>query len=221
MTQKEKIGVQIEVYSDVICPWCYVGEARLNQAIQSISADFNVAAVWQPFELNPTMPEGGMDRKEYLTRKFGHSDMSGMQEKLNAAGAADGLRFNFAAMKRVPNTFNAHRLLWFAKSNGLQGALADILFRRYFTETEDIGDLEVLVAAASEAGIVEDDARQFLESEAGSAEVRKEQAAGLALGIHAVPTFVMDGRVIASGAIAPTALAQLIQEGAEARLAKS
>jgi predicted DsbA family dithiol-disulfide isomerase len=226
MTQRQKTLVQLQVYSDVICPWCYVGKARLNQALGLVSGDWTVDIVWMPFELNPSMPEGGMDRQQYLINKFGSSDILGMEERLNAAGSPDGLQFNFGGIKKVPNTFNAHRLLWFAKTRAEQGGgeqdkLSEILFRKYFTDGIDIGDLEVLVAAATEAGISADDARKFLTSSKGSDEVREEESQGLSLRIHAVPTFVISGQVIASGAIAPGELCKLLERAAEDSLTKS
>ncbi len=219
MANKEKKSLKLEIYSDVICPWCYVGKARLDKALQSIGSDLAVDVEWMPFELNPSMPEGGMDRKEYLIKKFGSNDISQMQQRLNAAGSPDGLQFNFGAIRVVPNTFNAHRLLWFAKSSGKQHALSDVLFRNYFTDGLDIGDLEVLVSAAAEAGLSGDDARKFLSSDDGTAEVKAEKNIGRKLDVRAVPTFVLDGHVLVSGAVASDELAQLLEKAAGISLA--
>jgi predicted DsbA family dithiol-disulfide isomerase len=221
MAKSEKTSLKLEIYSDVICPWCYVGKARLDKALQSLSSDLAVDVEWMPFELNPSMPDGGMDRKEYLMKKFGSSDVSQMQERLNAAGSPDGLQFNFGGIKVVPNTFSAHRLLWFAKSSGKQHKLSDILFRNYFTDGLDIGDLKVLVSAAAEAGLSADDARKFLNSDDGSAEVKAEKNVGDELDIHAVPTFVLGGHVVASGAIAAAELTKLLEKAAGITLART
>ncbi len=221
MANKEKTSLKLEVYSDVICPWCYVGKARLDKALDSIGSELDVHVEWMPFELNPSMPEGGMDRREYLTKKFGTADISQMQRRLNDAGSPDGLQFNFASIKVVPNTFNAHRLLWFAKSSGKQHALASILFRNYFTDGVDIGDVEVLVTAAIEAGLSGDESREFLAGDDGSNEVKAEKNNGHELDIHAVPTFVLNGRVLVSGAVASDELAKLLKKAAGTSLAKA
>jgi predicted DsbA family dithiol-disulfide isomerase len=120
------------------------------------------------------MPSQGVDRKEYMLKKFGTSDISAMQKRLTDAGAEDGVRFDFAAMKRVPNTFNAHRLLWWSKKEDKQHHLSEVLFRAYFLEGKDIGDIEVLTAAAQEAGLDAAESRKFLSSEQGTTEVREE-----------------------------------------------
>ena len=221
MTNQDKPAVQLEIYSDVICPWCYVGKARLDRALEKLSADFDVEVTWKPFELNPSMPEGGMDRREYLIGKFGSADISGMQQRLSSAGANDGLQFNFSAIKIVPNTFNAHRLLWFAKTLGRQQELSQVLFRNYFTDGLDVGSLDVLLAAAVEVGIFSEKAKTFFNSTDGAVEVKSEARAGLAMDINSVPTFVMNGKVLASGALDSNELAKLIQKAAIPNLAKA
>ncbi len=214
MSEKRTASIQLDIYSDVICPWCYVGKARLDEALKTIDTAQNIKVTWKPFELNPTMPSEGADRKEYMLRKFGTSDMSGMQNRLSSAGAENGVKFNFANITRVPNTFNAHRLIWFAEKEGKQHDLSEVLFRKYFYDGKDLGDVDNLVSAAEEAGLNAASTRQFLNSNEGVPEVRKEEQEGRAMGISAVPTFIVNGEIVASGAIPPAELVSLIQNAA-------
>jgi predicted DsbA family dithiol-disulfide isomerase len=211
MSEKTTASIQLDIYSDVICPWCYVGKARLDEALKRMGAKLNIHTTWKPFELNPGMPVEGADRKEYMQKKFGSADMSGMQNRLSNAGAENGVKFNFPDIKRVPNTFKAHRLICFAETLGKQHDLSEVLFRKYFYDGADIGDTEVLVAAAEEAGLEAPSTREFLNSETGIDQVRKEEQEGRAMGITAVPTFVVNGEIIASGAIPPEELVSLIE----------
>ncbi|MBS1989659.1 MAG: DsbA family oxidoreductase [Cyanobacteria bacterium SZAS LIN-3] len=210
----ESKAVRVEIYSDVICPWCYVGKARLDKALAMIDPALAPEVIWRAFELNPKMPAGGMGRKDYLTAKFGSSDISVMEQRLNAAGNPDGLQFNFGAMKVVPNTFKAHRLLWFAHKKGKQHQLAEVLFRNYFTDGLDPGSDDVLVKAALEAGLAAGDVETFLSGNEGTSEVKAELENAASLNIHSVPTFVVNGEVVASGAIASTELKRLIEQAA-------
>ncbi|MBS1957604.1 MAG: DsbA family oxidoreductase [Cyanobacteria bacterium SZAS-4] len=211
MSEKRTASIQLDIYSDVICPWCYVGKARLDEALKTIGTALNITTTWKPFELNPNMPSEGTDRKEYMLKKFGTADLSGMQNRLSSAGAENGVKFDFAKMTRVPNTFNAHRLIWFAKKDGRQHELSEVLFRRYFFDGQDLSNNENLISAAEEAGLDADATRQFLASTEGVAEVRKEEQDGRAMGISAVPTFIVNGEIVASGAIPPSELVSLIE----------
>ncbi len=214
MSEKRTASIQLDIYSDVICPWCYVGKARLDEALQTIGTSLNIKTTWKPFELNPTMPSEGTDRKEYMLKKFGTADFSGMQNRLSTAGAENGVKFNFAIMTRVPNTFNAHRLIWFAEKQGRQHELSEVLFRKYFFDGKDLGDIDNLVSAAEEAGLNAASTRQFLNSTKGVVEVRKEEQEGREMGISAVPTFIVNGEIVASGAISSSELVSLIEAAA-------
>lgn len=214
MSEKRTASIQLDIYSDVICPWCYVGKARLDEALKTIGKDLSIKTTWKPFELNPTMPGDGADRKEYMLKKFGTNDFSGMQKRLSDAGAENGVKFNFENMKRVPNTFNAHRLIWFAEKESRQHELSEVLFRSYFYDGKDLGEIEVLVSAAQEAGLDAASTRQFLNSAEGVQEVRQEESEGRALGINAVPTFIVNGEIVASGAIPSSELVSLIKSAA-------
>lgn len=211
MTEINTESIQLDIYSDLICPWCYVGKARLDAALESMGSAKNIKVTWKPFQLNPTMPPQGMERSQYMLKKFGTSDISAMQTRLTTAGNENGVVFNFTAMRRVPNTFNGHRLLWFALKNDKQHALSAVLFRKYFHDGQDIGATEILIEAAIEAGLDGTAAREFLSSEDGSEAVREEENEGRQLGINAVPTFILDGEIIASGAVPPAELVSAIQ----------
>ncbi len=214
MSEKRTASIQLDIYSDVICPWCYVGKARLDEALKTIGTALNIQITWKPFELNPTMPSEGADRKEYMLKKFGTADLSGMQNRLSTAGAENGVNFDFAKITRVPNTFNAHRLIWLAKKENKQHELSEVLFRKYFFDGADLSSNENLLSAAEEAGLSTESTRQFLNSTEGIAEVRKEEQEGRAMGISAVPTFIVNGEIIASGAIPPSELVSLIESAA-------
>ena len=189
----------IDIYSDVVCPWCYVGKRRLEQALALVGR--SAQAAWRPFQLNPTMPKEGMERTAYLEAKFGSLDaFRQMEEHVLAAGAESHITFAFEKIARTPNTFSAHRLIWFAAQEGRQDAVVDSLFQGYFEEGVDIGSLSALAQLAQRAGL---DAEQFLQSEGGTAEVKAEEAAGHRLGIRGVPYFVLNGTYALSGAQPP------------------
>lgn len=190
--------INIEVYSDVICPWCYVGKRRLDRALPQMSDTGRACVVWRPFQLNPTMPKNGMDRTVYLQTKFGSLDaFKEMEERLLEAGRAERIPFAFEKIIRTPNTFLAHRLMWYAGQQGCQDAVVDRLFKGYFEEGVDIGSLSMLVELADRAGL---GAEGFLKSEEGVAEVKAEESVGHKLGIRGVPYFVFDGTYGISGA---------------------
>ena len=178
-------ALHIDVYSDVICPWCYVGKRRLERALRQVAGRVNVEIAWRPFQLNPTMAKDGMDRTAYLQAKFGTVDAYGqLEEQVSAAGSAEGMSFVFKKITRTPNTFLAHRLIWYAGLQGRQDAVVDQLFKGYFEEGLDIGSIVTLAQLSERAGL---EADQFLESEEGIVEVKAEESVGHRLGIRGVP----------------------------------
>ena len=188
--------VTIDVYSDVVCPWCYVGKRRLERALSSLSVRTNVR--WRPFELNPTLPPEGMDRVAYLEAKFGSVDaFLRLEEHVKRAGESEGISFAFENVVRTPNTFMAHRLIWYAGREGVQDRIVDALFKGYFEQGADIGSRSVLARLAESVGV---QAASFLATDEGAAEVRAEEAAGHRLGIRAVPYFVLSNAYGISGA---------------------
>lgn len=191
-------ALHIDVYSDVICPWCYVGKRRLERALRQVAGRVNVEVAWRPFQLNPMMPKDGMDRTAYLQAKFGTVDAYGqLEEQVSAAGSAEGMSFAFEKITRTPNTFLAHRLIWYAGLKGRQDAVVDQLFKGYFEEGLDIGSALVAGELANRTGLQAD---QFLTSEAGTAEVKAEELVGHQLGIRGVPYFVLEKTYGISGA---------------------
>ncbi len=191
--------MQIDIYSDIVCPWCFVGKRRLERALTSVGSDIHVA--WRPFQLNPTMPLDGMDRSAYLKAKFGSLEAFGrMEEQLLAAGEDEQIPFAFEKIQRTPNTFAAHRLVWYAAQQGKQDEVVENLFRAYFLEGKDIGSLKALTHVAAEAGLDQTETEAFLASEKGVVEVKAEEAIGRSLGISGVPYFVFNGRVSIYGA---------------------
>ena len=192
-------ALKIEVYSDVVCPWCYVGKRRLERALTEFGG--GVRVTWRPFQLNPTMPKEGMDRTAYLEAKFGSLDaFRQLEEHVQAAGVSEQITFAFEKIARTPNTFAAHRLIWLGEREGCQDAVVDALFRGYFEEGADIGSSAVLVQLAAQAGLPDESVERLLRSDEGTAEVKAEESAGHKLGIRGVPYFVLDGTYAISGA---------------------
>jgi len=207
--------MRIDIYSDIVCPWCYVGKRRLERALTSVGSDVHV--IWRPFQLNPTMPSDGMDRTTYLKAKFGSLEAFGrMEEQLLAAGTDEQIPFAFKKIQLTPNTFAAHRLVWHAAQQGKQDEVVEALFRSYFVEGENIGDLKTLAHAAAEAGLDRTGIEKFLASEKGVVEVKAEEAVGRRLGIRGVPYFVLNGRVAISGAQPPNVFVSAFQQAEKA-----
>lgn len=207
--------MRIDIYSDIVCPWCYVGKRRLERALTSVGSDVHV--VWRPFQLNPMMPSDGMDRTTYLKAKFGSLEAFGrMDEQLLAAGTDEQIPFALEKIQLTPNTFAAHRLVWHAAQQGKQDEVVEALFRSYFVEGENIGDLKTLAHAAVEAGLDRTGIEKFLASEKGVVEVKAEEAVGRRLGIRGVPYFVLNGRVAISGAQPPNVFVSAFQQAEKA-----
>jgi predicted DsbA family dithiol-disulfide isomerase len=205
--------MQIDIYSDIVCPWCYVGKRRLERALGELKAVVKAEVIWRPFQLNPTMPLEGMDRTVYLNAKFGSLEAFGrMEEQLLAAGTDEQIPFAFGKIQRTPNTFAAHRLVWYAAQQGKQDEVVETLFRAYFLEGQNIGELKTLMQVGVEAGLGGTETEKFLASDDGVTEVKGEEAVGRRLGIRGVPYFVFDGTVSISGAQLPDIFASAIQQ---------
>ncbi len=193
----------IEMVADIVCPWCYVGHRRLRRALAQ-RPDLTPHLVWRPFQLNPDMPADGMMRTLYLARKFGPgSPGMRLMDAVTAAGAAEGIRFRFDRIERMPNSLDAHRLIGFASRHGRVGEMVDLLFAAYFEEGRDMGSGRVLVEASREAGLDGRETARFLGSDDGIDAVLAEDRAARRLGINGVPCFVIDGRFALSGAQEP------------------
>ena len=191
-------ALTVEVYSDAICPWCYVGKRRLERALQHVGDTVKTYVAWRPFQLNPTMPKDGMDRTAYLEAKFGSLDtFNEMEQRLLEAGQTEQIAFAFQKINRTPNTFLAHRLIWYAGQQDCQNAIVHQLFKVYFEEGLDIGSTAVLVELGDRVGL---QAAPFLASNDGVAEVKAEESVGHKLGIRGVPYFIVNGTSAISGA---------------------
>jgi predicted DsbA family dithiol-disulfide isomerase len=213
-------SLNIEIYSDLICPWCYIARRRLEAGIKLLGASEPPYILWRPFELNPEMPKASLDRKAYRSAKFGSWQRSqSMDREVTATGKTLGLEFNFNRVLVTPNTLAGHRLLWWARDKGSPDILADALFRAYFTKGLDIGKNEVLAEVAADAGLSEEDAKSFLESDQGRNEVLEEEREGLRRGLNGVPFFVINGIPAFSGAQRPDRFVETFRQtlAAEAR----
>jgi predicted DsbA family dithiol-disulfide isomerase len=197
----------IEIASDVVCPWCYIGKRRLEKALAQLDGKIEVRIEWLPFQLNPGMPAGGMARAEYRRAKFGSLERGRtLDARVAQEGAGEGITFAFDRMERTPNTVAAHRLIDLAQSQGKADPVVDALFRAYFEEALDIGDEQVLAGIARDLGI-----RSWPEG-ADAARVAENEERVRELGISGVPTFIFDRKTGISGAYPPEVLAQTIRD---------
>ncbi len=192
--------VTLDIISDPICPWCYIGKARLDQAIAETGVDpFDVS--WRIFQLNPDMPPEGMDRQHYLETKFGGKEgAERVYSNVRRTAAATGLELDFDAIRRTPNTFDAHRLIRWAKATGDQPAVVQQLFHRYFEKGEDISDHETLLDVAQSAGMERAVVAKLLAGDADRDILTEEEQAARRMGVGGVPCFVIGGRYVLQGA---------------------
>lgn len=199
--------MSIEVISDAICPWCWVGKRRLDRALAALAPDISAVVSWHPFELNPDMPKPGLDRRAYRTRKFGSWERSqGLDAQVAAAGRPDGLVFRHDVMQRTPNTFDAHRLIWLAGREGRQSRAVESLFAAYFHDGRDVGDTGVLIDVGAAVGLDRAQVSAMLGSGKGVAEVKAGLERARKLQVSGVPTVLVDGRALFSGAIPAEAM---------------
>ncbi|MDZ5697680.1 DsbA family oxidoreductase [Chelativorans sp. M5D2P16] len=206
--------IRVDVVSDVVCPWCYVGQRNLQRALVRLGGA-KVSVSWRPYQLDPTIPPGGRDRDEYLLDKFGSRErIDAMHERLREIGAAAGIAFAFEAIRITPNTLDAHRLIRWAAAEGtdVQGRLVARLFRLYFEEGGDIGAAPTLLAAARAAGMDTSTAETLLPTPADAEEVKAEIATAQHMGVTGVPCFLLEGRYALMGAQPPERLADAIAQ---------
>ncbi len=189
----------IDVVSDVVCPWCYLGEKRIEAALAEEARP--VVLRWRPYQLDPAIPQGGLDRAEYMERKFGRDGrLKSIHDHLVRLGAEVGIPFAFDRIERAPNTLDAHRLIRWAGSAGKQGEVVERLFRAYFVEGRDIGDPAVLLDVAAAGGMDADIVDTLLTEGADVDAVRREIAEAQAIGVTGVPFFIFAGRLGVPGA---------------------
>jgi len=205
--------MKIDIISDTVCPWCLIGKRKLEAALAQ-RPDLDVEIVWHPFQLHPDMPLGGADRKEFIAQKFGSEERAReLYRHVTDAGKAVGLDFAFSKINRSPNTLNSHRLIRWAVNAGpdMQDKLVEILFRRFFMDGEDLGDKQVLVAAAIEAGLDGDIIKELLDSDRDLDMVAAEDAQAREMGVTGVPFFIIDEKYALSGAQDATAFLQVFE----------
>ncbi|AXI42381.1 DsbA family protein [Sulfitobacter sp. SK011] len=204
--------IKLDVMSDPICPWCYIGKAHLDRALTE-HPNHPFVIEWHPFQLNPDMPPEGMDRRAYLEGKFGGKEgaVRAYAPVVEHAKAA-GLTINFEAMKRTPNTLNAHRLIHWAGIEGRQTAAVSALFKAYFVDARDIGDVEVLADIADSIEMDAAVTTKLLQTDVDSQDIRDRDAHSRKMGITSVPTFIVAGTHAVPGAQSPELWAQVIAE---------
>jgi predicted DsbA family dithiol-disulfide isomerase len=208
--------LKIDFVSDVSCPWCAIGLASLERALERLQPEVRAQLHFQPFELNPSMPKGGQDVTEHLTQKYRSTpeQQAAAREAIRERGAAVGFEFRKEGRSRIYNTFDAHRLLHWAQLEGAQRqhALKKALFKAYFTEGRSPEDHEVLVQAVSEAGLDPARAREILASDEYESEVRHREGYYMEHGIHAVPAVIIDDRHLIQGGQPPEVFEQALRQ---------
>lgn len=208
--------LQIDVIVDTMCPWCFLGKRRLDKALKERS-DVAVDIRWRPYQLDPTIPDDGMARKDYLERKFGASGSSNTRYKpVTMAGLADDIAFDFDSIKKAPNTIDSHRLIRWAANENCQDEMVEHLFKLYFEEGADIGDKQVLLKAAEHVGMDVELVDRLLSSDADKDLIEQEIAQAREIGVQGVPTYIFANKYVLTGAqdaqVIINALDQISQE---------
>jgi predicted DsbA family dithiol-disulfide isomerase len=200
------MALEISVISDVICPWCFIGKRRLEKAVAAHDVQHEVRVRWLPFQLNPTMPQDGISRREYRTRKFGSWERSlELDARVVEAGKSEGIHFAFERIERTPNTLDAHRLIWLADQEGVQDAVVEALFRAYFTEGRDISSRQTLLDVVAEVGLDRHKAVAVLEGDDGQEAIKEADGQARRFRVEGVPFFIINGTITLSGAQQPDA----------------
>ena len=208
----EDEALTIDVVSDVVCPWCYLGKRRLTQALAEVDGG-PVAVRWRPYQLDPTIPESGLDRHAYMKAKFGdESRLAAAHDRLTALGAEVGIAYDFAAISRSPNTLDAHRLIRWAATAGAQDAVVERLFQLYFEQGHDIGERALLVEVARENGMDGEVVASLLADGQDAEAVQAEIAEAQSIGVTGVPFFIFASRFGVPGAQGADVLAKAITQ---------
>lgn len=216
-TQQASAGTRIDIVSDAICPWCYIGKRQLERALAALAQEgLRFEVHWNPFQLNPDMPKEGRDRASYRAWKFGSAAKAAeLDLRITEAAANVGLPFRTDLMTRTPNTIDAHRLIWLAGVKGRQDAAMEAVFKAYFIDGRDIGEPAVLAGCAAEAGLDAEEAALFLAGKEADAEMRAADQAAREAGVSGVPSFFLDGYGLFSGAMPADTIATALRRGRE------
>ena len=192
--------IELDIFSDTVCPWCYIGKKRLDNAITK-HGHLEFKQTWRPFQLNPGMAPDGMDRQEYLVSKFGSTDAAKtVYENIYEEGLKEGIDFNFDSIEVTPNSFNSHRLLAIAYEKNIQEQVLDDLFESYFLKGEDIGNPNVLLSIAVNNLIDEDRFKNYLSNKDNIEPLANEELQARKMGIDSVPTFIVNKQIVINGA---------------------
>lgn len=214
-----KTTIKIDVISDVVCPWCYIGKRRLEKALNQLAHSCSFEVTYHPFELNPSIPETGVNQKQYLTQKFGGEER---YEKITAhvtqVAAEEGLEFNFHKQAVSPNTRNAHRIIQLAKHVNKQIEVKEAFMKAYFTDGVDLSKVENLIAVAEHAGMERAVVTQMLSGNQGVAEVIQAAKEIQQLGITGVPFYIVQNKYGLSGAQPPESFIEVIQKAAQEKV---
>jgi predicted DsbA family dithiol-disulfide isomerase len=216
MDQAKPVG-RIDVISDAICPWCYIGKRHLERALALLDKQgLHFTVAWHPFQLNPDMPREGVERAQYRLAKFGSAERSRqLDERITETACTVGLEFHLDKLTRTPNTLDAHRLVRLAGQHGVQDGVVEALFEGYFCDGADIGNAEVLTRLGVEGGLERDDITTMLARDTGLKEVAAADRMARNAGIQGVPSFALQGHVLFSGAVPADEMAQAFRRAWE------
>ena len=204
--------MQIDIISDTVCPWCFIGKRRLEEALAQ-RPDLEVEVNWRPYQLDPNVPREGVDRKDYMRAKFGDQPrVKGTSETIKEFGAQLGIAFDFDKQTRRPNTIDSHRLVKWAAGVGVQDAVVEALFKAYFEDGRDVGDAAVLTEIAAACGMDGELVEELLASDADRDMVLGEAMRAGEMGVQGVPAYVFDGRYIITGAQDAAVLVRVIDK---------
>ncbi len=203
--------IEIEIFSDVICPWCFIGKARLDAVLQTSVGD-GISLRWRPYQLQPEIPPEGLDRALYLTRRYGaQADLAKVPERIVHEAQAEGLELRYDLIERMPNTRLAHQVLSFAFPYGVQHTLAQVLFEAYFCRGVDVGDISQLMTAAEQVGLPIEPLRVYLAENQGLKEIEQQRERAADLGLSGVPGYYLADRFLLPGAQDQETMKQIIQ----------
>lgn len=203
--------ITLDIISDPICPWCYIGKANFEKAVEAKGYQpFDI--FWRPFQLNPDMPKGGMDRRKYLEAKFGAERAETFYKQIEDHAKGAGLDVRFDLIERTPNTFDAHRLIRWSRSTGMQNAVVNQLFARYFERGEDLGDRDLLLDVAESVGMERAVVKQLYDNDADRELLETEESTAREIGVNGVPTFIVANKHVVTGAQPPDLWENVLDE---------